>query len=105
VSVKISGPGIEHPIELLDEIAADDTGVWHALSDYADPAQLPSAPTGDLGPRHALVWEMMSGPQDATPIRQDLYLDAPGGSVAHTPPGQSFTRPSPAPPTPGAWPS
>jgi hypothetical protein len=88
VAATVSGPGIDDPIDVLDTISADDTGVWHALSDFADPGVLTSAPGTDLGPRYTLVWEMMSGPEETTPILQHLYLDAEGGPVAHTETGQ-----------------
>jgi hypothetical protein len=93
VSVMISGPGIDEPVEVLDAIGIYDTGMWTALGDVY-PA-LAAAPTKDLGPRHTLTWRVIGGQDEAgqyetTPIRQDLYLDAAGGSVVYTPPGQPF---------------
>lgn len=93
VSVTISGPGIDEPVEVLDAFRIHDTGMWTALGDV-DPA-FAAAPTKDLGPRHTLTWRVISGQDEAgqyetTPIRQDLYLDAADGPVVHTPPGQPF---------------
>ncbi|HZA77002.1 MAG TPA: hypothetical protein VE623_11515 [Acidimicrobiales bacterium] len=96
VSATISGPGLDTPIEVTGAIDPDETGMWHALSHYPDPALLDAAPAGDLGPRHILTWQVISGQDhetgehEATPIRQDLYLDAEGGPVAYTAPAQRF---------------
>jgi hypothetical protein len=90
VSAMLTGPGIDDPIDVLEAISTEDTGMWHALSEFVDPAVLESEPKSDLGPRYTLVWEVMSGPDKTTPIRQDLYLEAEGGPVAHTAPGQPF---------------
>lgn len=88
VAATVSGPGIDDPIDVLDTLSTEDTGMWHALSDFAEPGVLTSAPGTDLGPRYTLVWDVMSGPEETMPIRQHLYLDAEGGPVAHTEPGQ-----------------
>jgi hypothetical protein len=89
VSATITGPGIDDPIEVLEVVSADDTGVWLTLSNMADPAVLPTAPKTDLGPRHTLVWKM-SGPKGSIPVHQYLYLEADGGPLAYTEPGQPF---------------
>jgi hypothetical protein len=89
VSAIITGPGIDESIDVVEVVSADDTGVWLALSDMADPAVLPTAPKTDLGPRHTLVWKM-SGPQGSIPVHQYLYLEADGGPLAYTEPGQPF---------------
>jgi hypothetical protein len=95
MSATVTGPGIDVPIDLTYSMDRLDTGMWHALSHDRDPAVLDAAPAGDLGPPHTLTWQVISG-QDingeyaTTPIRQDLYLDAEGGPVARTAPGQRF---------------
>ena len=46
------------------------------------------AETEYLGLRHTLTWHVMTGPSEMTPIRQDLYLQADGGALTYTEPGQ-----------------
>jgi hypothetical protein len=92
-SLSISGPGLATPIEVSytshpDEWSHIDTGVWHALPGETDAALLADAPTDDLGSHYTLTWQVMTGPEETTPIRQDLYLDAPGGPLVYTPAGQ-----------------
>ena len=92
-SLSISGPGLATPIEVSstshpDEWSQIDTGVWHALPGETDAALLADAPTDDPGSRYTLTWQMMTGPEETTPIRQDVYLDAPGGPLVYTPAGQ-----------------
>jgi hypothetical protein len=93
-SLSISGPGLTSPIELSsdsnpEELSEIDTGMWLAMPGATDPALLADAPTGDLGSRYTLTWQLMGGPGGETsPIRQDLYLDAAGGPLAYTPAGQ-----------------
>jgi hypothetical protein len=95
-SATVTGPGIEEPIELLDVARGLDpsgelerqlmhqTGLWSAPT-----FESRQPPTGELGPAYTLTW-INSGPPgrsvESRTIRQELYPDADGGSVIHTPP-------------------
>ena len=96
-SLTVTGPGIPidapievsgrtHPAELEDIFAS--SGVPEALPDLGSSALATRAGTVDLGPRHALTWHVMTGPGEMTPLRQDLYLQADGGPLTYTEPGQ-----------------
>jgi len=95
-SATVTGPGIEEPIELLEVARGLDpsgelerqlmvqTGLWSAPT-----FESRQPPTGELGPAYTLTW-INSGPPDRSvesrTIHQELYPDADGGSVIHTPP-------------------
>ncbi|MGH9228334.1 MAG: hypothetical protein ACRD07_06290 [Acidimicrobiales bacterium] len=95
VSVTITGPGIplDGPIEVSGETHPDewgqvDTGLWEALPDIGPSPLASEPPAGHVGLRHTLTWQVSTGPDETTPIRQDLYLHAEGGPLVYTAPGQ-----------------
>ncbi|MGH9112624.1 MAG: hypothetical protein ACRDZN_10080 [Acidimicrobiales bacterium] len=93
ISVTISGPGLRSPLEVSgkshpDQFGQIETGLWDAMPDSTTVALAPKAGTKYLGPRHTLVWQIMAGPGELTPIHQDLYLYADGGALTYTAPGQ-----------------
>lgn len=94
-SATITGPGLDAPIEALTEVPELSrlTGAWFAaVADDVEPL-MTKAPTDALGRRFILTWVML-GPTAVAPeqrsIVQELYPDAEGGPVVHTPAGQSL---------------
>ena len=96
-SVTITGPGIElrSPIEVSGGTHPDEwediftsSGIQQSLPDLGASALAPKAVTEHLGPRHTLTWHVMTGPDELTPVRQDLYLYADGGPLTYTAPDQ-----------------
>ena len=96
-SLTVTGPGIPldapievsgrtHPTEWEDILAS--SGVQEALFDLGPSGLAAQAKTEYLGLRHTLTWNVMTGPGETTPIRQDLYLQADGGPLTYTEPGQ-----------------
>lgn len=100
-SVTFTGPGIDSPIELTDQVSRpiscdttcpadpmvrlmEQSGLWYATGD------LPTAidpPTSELGPRHELTWVRLGAanePLEERTIRQFIYLDANNGPLIHT---------------------
>lgn len=95
-SATITGPGIEQPIELLNNSNMDlvvrlmeQTGLWY---DTGTPLSS-KEPVGELGPSYTLTW-INSGPPslsaDERTIYQEIYLDAENGPLIHTPPQESL---------------
>lgn len=104
-SATITGPGLDEPIAFSPpdgdggDLAAL-TAVWEAMPGQPQtPALMDQAPTGQLGPRYRITWRLMTGPDDVTAIRQDLYPYAEGGPLVHTPAGQLIFGES----TSGGW--
>jgi hypothetical protein len=104
-SATITGPGLDEPIDFSPpdgdggDLAAL-TAVWEAMPGQPQtPALMDQAPTGELGPRYRITWRLMTGPDDVTAIRQDLYPYADNGPLVHTPAGQPIFGQS----TPGGW--
>jgi hypothetical protein len=92
VSLTISGPGIDEPLELVAGAdralltrLMEQTGLWYATGDLPRPL---AGPPAELGPRYTLTW-VNGGPPDKSreerTIRQELYLVDGGGLVIHTP--------------------
>lgn len=92
VSAELSGPGLNEPLDLMgtasDEqitLLMEQTGLWYGTGDLPTPI---SPPTADLGPAHTLTW-VNFGPPGAPvaerTIVQELYLQAIGGPIIHTP--------------------
>lgn len=95
-SATITGPGIEQPIELLNNTNMDlvvrlmeQTGLWYDTGTSLSSKE----PVGDLGPSYTLTW-INSGPPslsaDDRTIFQQIYLDAENGPLIHTPPQESL---------------
>jgi hypothetical protein len=104
-SATISGPGLDEPIEFSPpdgdggDLAAL-TAVWEAMPGQPQtPVFMEEAPTGQLGPRYRITWRLLTGPDEVTAIRQDVYPYAYGGPLVHTPAGQQIFGQS----TPGGW--
>ena len=93
-SATISGPGLDHPLDVTPPNGdggrlAGLTGFWDAMPGQPSPPTFTKqAPPGQLGPRYTITWRLMTGPEETTAIRQDLYPDAAGGPLVHTPAGQ-----------------
>jgi hypothetical protein len=96
-SLTVTGPGIPldapievsgrtHPNEWEDILVS--SGLHEALPDLGSSGLAARAEAEHLGVRHRLTWHVMTGPGETTPIRQDLYLQADGGPLIHTEPGQ-----------------
>jgi len=93
-SATITGPGLDDPIDLppsegnrgrLSALMA----VWDVMPGQPQPPGLTEqAPTAQLGPRYTVTWRLMTGPDQTTAIRQDVYPDAAGGPLVHTAAGQ-----------------
>lgn len=91
-SATIIGPGIDEPIDLMDNPNQDtvralieQTGLWYATG-RGEP--LPTPPEGDLGPAYVLTWVNLGPPGEPVEnrtIRQTLYLNAEGGPIIETP--------------------
>lgn len=94
-SAILTGPGIEEPVELINESKSFDTyendapirligltGLWYG------PRTETTTPPKDLGPAFTLTWVNSGPPGDPIEERtiyQYMYLDAVGGPVIHTP--------------------
>jgi hypothetical protein len=96
-SLTVTGPGIplDAPIEVSGrthpgewEGIVASSGFYEALPDLGSSGLAARAESESLGPRHTLTWHVMTGPGEMTPIRQDLYLQADGGPLIYTEPGQ-----------------
>lgn len=92
VSITITGPGIDGPIELIDTVDADQlsrlmeqSGVWYASGDL--PVPLGERPAGELGPSYSLTWVNLGPPdtpEEERTIRQLIYPQAENGPIIHT---------------------
>jgi hypothetical protein len=93
-SATISGPGLDHPLDVTPPngdggTLATLTGFWDVMPDQPRPPTFTEQePPGQLGPRYTITWRLMTGPEETTAIRQDLYPDAAGGPLVHTAAGQ-----------------
>jgi hypothetical protein len=76
----------------------------HALSAIfrTDPEILADAPTGELGPRFEITWDLglVDQGEPTHLVRQDAYPYAEGGPVTFVPPGQALYGQDT---TPGGW--
>jgi len=87
----ITGPGLDQPIDLGGSVGnlPDLTGFWELMPGQPQPLTLTDqAPTGQLGPRYRVTWQFIAGPEETTPIRQDLYPYAENGPLVHSAAGQ-----------------
>jgi hypothetical protein len=96
-SLTVTGPGIplDAPIEVSGRTHPDEwedilvsSGFHEALPDLGSSGLAARPEAEHLGLRHTLTWHVMTGPGEMTPIRQDLYLQADGGPLIYTEPGQ-----------------
>jgi hypothetical protein len=93
-SATISGPGLDGPKDVTPANGdggrlATLTGFWDVIPGQPRPPTFTEqAPAGRLGPRYTITWRLMTGPEETTAISQELYPDAAGGPLVHTPAGQ-----------------
>jgi hypothetical protein len=93
-SATISGPGLDHPLDVTPPNGdggrlASLTGFWDVMPGQPRPPTFTKqAPPVELGPRYTITWRLMSGPDETTAIRQDVYPAAAGGPLVNTPAGQ-----------------
>jgi hypothetical protein len=96
--VTITGPGLS-PALRLDNLhdepglpgpndLANATGAFLVTSSEATSAITGHRPDGSLGPRYRITFQIMTGPDEYQPLRQDVYPFARAGFVVHTPSGQ-----------------
>jgi hypothetical protein len=67
---------------------ADATGAFFAVFRTAPTPLERHRPAGSLGPRYRIVYQLYTGPDQVTPVRQDVYPFARAGFVTDTPSGQ-----------------
>ena len=88
-SATITGPGLDHPIDIEVGRLPDLTAFWQVMPGQPEPPTLMErAPTGRVGPRYTVTWQLMTDADETTAIRQDLYPLAEGGPLVHTAAGQ-----------------
>jgi hypothetical protein len=93
-SATITGPGIDDPIDVSPPDGDGDrlstlTGFWEVMPGQPSPPTFTDeAPPGRLGPRYTITWRLMTGPDETTVIRQDVYPNAEAGPMVHTAAGQ-----------------
>jgi hypothetical protein len=96
----ISGPGLASPLKIDGDGEGDSTtplgvlvteaGFFPQVFGQSPSPLLRSKPSGTLGSRYVVTYEM-PGPTTGTDrIRQDLYPYAAGGAVSHMEPNQVF---------------
>ena len=102
--VTVTGPGLEQPIDIGIQEAANElaqtAGLYDGLFVSTNGTLAASPPPGDLGPRYVADYRLAGGPDGAAEVRQELYPFATGGAVTYTPPGQ---RPFGSEASPGGW--
>lgn len=91
VGATVDGDGYAAPVELrLDgrwELV-EDLGFYATVFRTEPDRTLDAAPTGDLGPRLVVSWEVPGPGGDVEVVRQDVYPFAPAGPVTYLAPGQ-----------------
>jgi hypothetical protein len=86
--VMVTGPGLDAPIRLANwaehgispNAFADKSGLFRDEPDR----RTATRPPGDLGPRYVATYAWMTGQDETTPLRQELYPFASGGPLSHT---------------------
>lgn len=104
-AIIIEGPGLDGPREIdfvspPSEMSVDQgelavlLGAWFNAGAEDVVPLLSEAPTDDLGPRWTVTW-VAAGPEIASredrSTRQEVYPDAAGGPLVHTPGGQGVS--------------
>jgi hypothetical protein len=101
----ISGPGFTKTVKVLydggggspGDNLSQASGFFPAAFGQSPDPMLHGKPSGPRGPRYAVVWTVPGN--GGSPIRQELYPYARGGSVSFTKPGQRIFRMA----THGGW--
>lgn len=91
----VAGPGLDAPIRLTNTVGpgvlandiADKSGLFRQDPDR----RTASRPPGDLGPRYLATYAWLTGPNETTPLRQELYPFANGGALSYTRHEQGIT--------------
>ena len=92
----ITGPGIDEPIDLRADLhdatfwsVTEDLGYFAVVGPGFSPRPSLARPTGELGPRYELAWQVMTGPATSTlDVTLVLYPWAEGGGRIFVPAGQ-----------------
>jgi hypothetical protein len=79
-------PGSGEPLGSL----SDHAGLFPAAFGQEPDPMLAGRPSGDLGPRYTITYQLPDQSGETSRIRQDLYPYAAGGPVTYTRPGQRF---------------
>ena len=90
----ISGPGFTKTVKVLydggggspGDNLSQASGFFPAAFGQSPDPLLAGKPSGPLGPRYTVVWTVPGN--GGSPLRQELYPYARGGSVSYTKPGQ-----------------
>jgi hypothetical protein len=96
----IVGPGLASPLKIDGNGEGDsttplgvlvtDAGFFSQVFGQSPSPLLRSAPSGTLGSRYVVTYEMPGARTGTDRIRQDLYPYAAGGAVSHMEPNQVF---------------
>ena len=94
--VTVAGPGLDTPIRLTNAAGpgilanniADKSGLFRPDPDR----RTASRPRGDLGPRYVATYAWLTGQDETTPLRQELYPFANGGALSYTRRQQGVTE-------------
>jgi hypothetical protein len=79
-------PGSGAPLGMF----AQQAGFFPALFTQTPDPMLDNRPSGDLGPRYTVTYQLPGPNGSKDEIKQDLYPYAKGGPVLYTAPGQHF---------------
>jgi hypothetical protein len=95
---RISGPGLGKTIVVGGDSESgtpsdfgtlvEGLGFFPAAFGQQPDPMLPSRPSGDLGPKYVVAYNVPTGETSAVEITQDVYPYADGGPVAYMRPGQ-----------------
>jgi hypothetical protein len=67
---------------------AEATGALYAVFRTTPSPIARHRPAGPLGPRYRIVYGILTGENETTPVRQVVYPFARAGFITYTPPGQ-----------------
>jgi hypothetical protein len=93
----ISGPAFSKTVRVVNDGGGGSpgdnltqaSGFFPAAFGQEPDPMLHGKPSGPLGPRYTVVWQVPNGGGEIYRLRQDLYPYARGGAVSYTKPGQS----------------
>jgi hypothetical protein len=91
----ITGPGLAAPLHIDNTSAnpsaasvnqlANATGAFYAVFRTTPSPLERQRPHSSLGPRYRIVYQLYTGQNEVTPVRQDVYPFARAGFVTYTP--------------------